>query len=263
MPNLTGKTRVHFLIGSPIAQVLAPGLLTDRMREMHVDAILVPLQIEKEDVETTLPALMRMPNVDSILITIPHKFTAYDHCTGHSERALALKAVNAMRRGPQGWFGDNFDGAGFVRGLENGGHSVMGKRVFMAGSGAAGSSIAVAMLAAGASHITFTDIQPESASRLFRMLEDRFPGRSVVSGELRPDVEIVVNASSAGLEPGDPLPIDPSDLRSGMIFGDVITDPLPTAMVQAASAAGCHTCDGRDMLEGQMQMLIEFMLKRH
>lgn len=70
--RITGKTRVHFLIGSPISQVKAPGWLTERMRDADYDGMLVPLHIEKGNLASALPVLMAMPNVDSILITLPH-----------------------------------------------------------------------------------------------------------------------------------------------------------------------------------------------
>lgn len=47
MRKLSGKTRVHVLIGAPIAQVLAPGWLTDRMQKADYDGVLLaPLHAE-------------------------------------------------------------------------------------------------------------------------------------------------------------------------------------------------------------------------
>lgn len=258
--TVTGKTRIHFLIGSPIRQVLAPGLLSRRLSEAGVDAVLVPLQIEPEDIAASLPALMKMPNVDSILVTIPHKFVAFQHCRAASTRAQALGAINAMRRTANGdWFGDNFDGAGFVRGL---GQEVGGRTAYMVGCGAAGSSIAVALLDAGIAQLRISDLDAGREARLLDLLDRTFPGRTAIGdGHLGP-VDIVVNASSAGLNPSDPLPVPIGELTSGMLVGDVITDPLPTAFIRAAGAAGCATRDGKDMLEGQMDLLLAFMLGR-
>jgi hypothetical protein len=56
-------------------------------------------------------------NVDSVLITIPHKAACVAHCSSLSSRA-EIGVVNIMRRKPDGGrHGDNFDGPGFVKAL--------------------------------------------------------------------------------------------------------------------------------------------------
>jgi len=261
--NITGKTRVHFLIGSPIAQVLAPGWLTQRMREAQYDGMLVPLHIEKQNLSSALPALKAMPNVDSILITLPHKFEAATYCDRLSDRAKVLGAINAMRREPDGtWFGDNFDGAGLTAGILKAGKPISGKNVFMVGAGGAGSSIGVSMLEEGARHLTFHDINKDNQEALFQKLSAAYPGRVSVDARVPADCDIVVNATSAGLRETDPLPVDPSELESGMVAADVITDPVPTRFLAEAEKLGCFTRDGTHMLDGQIQLLFEFMLRR-
>ncbi|WP_273786048.1 shikimate dehydrogenase family protein [Brucella intermedia] len=262
-PEITGKTRVHFLIGSPIAQVLAPGWLTKRMRDANYDGMLVPLHVEKDHLSRALPALQAMPNVDSILITLPHKFEAAAYCDRLSERAKVLGAINAMRREPDGtWFGDNFDGAGLTAGILKAGKSISGMNVFMVGAGGAGSSIGVSMLEEGASHLTFHDINRENQEALFQKLSSAYPGRVSISASIQKGTDIVVNATSAGLRDTDPLPVNPKELSSNMVVADVITDPVPTRLLAEAEKHGCFTRDGTHMLDGQIQLLFEFMLRR-
>ncbi|WP_027520610.1 shikimate dehydrogenase [Bradyrhizobium sp. Ec3.3] len=260
-PALTGKTRVHALIGSPIAQVLAPGWLTERMREAGYDGVLVPLQVEKGSLDWALPVLKAMPNIDSILITLPHKFGAIAHCDRLSERARVLGAINAMRREEDGrWFGDNFDGAGLTAGLKKAGHTIRGKGVYMIGAGGAGSSIGVSMLEEGARHLTFHDINANSQNTLLAKLSAAYGGRVAVGTTVPPDCEIVVNATSAGLRDSDPLPVNPGELTSRMVVADVITDPVPTRLLLEAAKCGCATRDGTHMLDGQIDLLFAFML---
>ncbi|MBR1175217.1 shikimate dehydrogenase [Bradyrhizobium sp. KB893862 SZCCT0404] len=260
---LTGKTRIHTLIGSPIAQVLAPGWLTERMKAADYDGLLVPLHIEKGNLDTALPVLKAMPNIDSILITLPHKFGAIAHCDRLSGRARLLGAINAMRREEDGrWFGDNFDGAGLAAGVKKAGHAIKGKSVFMVGAGGAGSSIAVSMLEEGAHHLTFHDINTINQGMLFEKLSSAYPGKVSIGSVVPAGCDIVVNATSAGLEKGDPLPIDVCQLAPHMVVADVITDPIPTRLLAEASKIGCATRDGTHMLDGQIELLFSFMLRR-
>ncbi|WP_076858399.1 shikimate dehydrogenase family protein [Bradyrhizobium mercantei] len=261
---ITGKTRVHALIGSPIAQVLAPGWLTGRMQNAGYDGVLVPLHIEKGDLDTALPVLKAMPNIDSILVTLPHKFGAIAHCDRLSDRARVLGAINAMRREKDGrWHGDNFDGAGLTAGLKKVGHAIAGKNVFMVGAGGAGSSIGVSMLEEGARHLTFHDINAANQESLFDKLSATYPGSISIATAVPRDCDIVVNATSAGLRDSDALPVDPAQLAPRMVVADVITDPVPTRLLSEASKIGCATRDGTHMLEGQIELLFSFMTGKH
>ncbi|WP_161491891.1 shikimate dehydrogenase family protein [Bradyrhizobium centrolobii] len=251
---------MHALIGSPIAQVLAPGWLTARMQETGYDGVLVPLHIEKDNLDTALPVLKAMPNIDSILITLPHKFGALAHCDRLSDRAKVLGAINAMRREDDGrWYGDNFDGAGLTAGLKKAGHTIAGKNVFMVGAGGAGSSIGVSMLEEGARHLTFHDINSKSQDTLFDKLSAAYPGKVSIATAVPRECDIVVNATSAGLRDSDPLPVDPAQLATHMVVADVITDPVPTRLLVEATKLGCATRDGTHMLDGQIGLLFSFM----
>ncbi|WP_407194687.1 shikimate dehydrogenase family protein [Bradyrhizobium sp. STM 3566] len=262
--SLTGKSRVHALIGSPISQVLAPGWLTKRMQDAGYDGVLVPLQVERGNLDTAVAALKAMPNIDSILITLPHKFGAIAHCDRLSDRAKVLGAINAMRREQDGsWLGDNFDGAGLTAGLKKAGHAIAGKNVFMVGAGGAGSSIGVSMLEEGARQLTFHDVDASNQNSLFDRLSKAYPGKVSIDTAVPGDCDIVVNATSAGLQDGDPLPVDPAQLAPHMIVADVITDPVPTRLLSQAAKMGCATRDGTHMLDGQIELLFSFMTFRH
>lgn len=263
LSTITGKTRVHALIGSPIAQVLAPGWLSARMAQAGYDGVLVPLQVQKDDLDAALPVLKAMPNLDSILVTLPHKFGAVRHCDTLSERASVLSAVNAMRREADGtWSGDNFDGAGLTAGLRKAGHAIAGKSVFLVGAGGAGSSIAVSMLEEGARHLAFRDIDDAKAGALLAKLRAAYPGRASLAAAVPTDCDIVVNATSAGMKRSDPLPVAPDQLWPRMVVADVITDPVPTRLLEEAARRGCATRDGTHMLDGQIGLLFDFMLGR-
>lgn len=263
MAALTGKTRINLLIGSPIAQVLAPGWLTERMQNARYDGLLVPIQILPDRLDAALPELMAMPNVDSILVTLPHKFGASRHCATLSSRAAILGAVNAMRRmSDGGWQGDNFDGAGMLQGLRNAGHDVAGKSVYVAGAGGAGSSIAVSMLEAGATHLSLHDPDEAKQTALLELLGRHYTGRATKGTGDVTGFDVVINASYAGFKATDPLPVDPQGLSPDTVVADVITDPVPTKLLIEAARLGCQTRDGTHMLEGQMQLLYNFMTEK-
>jgi len=91
--GLSGETRWYALIGDPIAQVKSPEGLTRALRQRGQDAIVVPVHVTAGEVEALLHGLAHARNLDGILATVPHKFTAFKHCASTSNRAYALHAA--------------------------------------------------------------------------------------------------------------------------------------------------------------------------
>ena len=88
----------------------------------------------------------------------------------------------------------------------------------------------------------------------------QFPGCTADFGVPDPrGCEIVINATSLGMKPDDPMPVDPDRLEPGSIVVDIINAPSPTAFCRAARARGCLAQDGRPMHEGQAVHALRFL----
>lgn len=262
MIPLTGKTRISFLIGTPISQVLAPGRLTDMMHDRGEDHILVPMEVTEAKLADTVAVLKAAPNVGAILVTLPHKSEMAKVCARLSRRAMVLGAVNATRRVGDVWEGDNFDGAGMTHAILNGGGKIDGATIHMVGAGPAAISIAASLLDAGAARLTFNDLSQASETRLSGILGPIYGDRIAATPvEAAAGASMIVNASHCGLhaKAGDPLPV-PEHCLTGQFVADVITDPLDTPFLIAARRTGGHTVSGGDMLDGQLRLLCDFIL---
>jgi shikimate dehydrogenase len=113
--TVDGATRLHIIVGDPIAQVRSPAGMTQAFAKLSRNAVVVPIHVSAENLQSFLAGVSLAQNVDGIIVTIPHKFACYDFCTTASDRARFLRAVNILRRTPGGgWFGEMFDGLGFV-----------------------------------------------------------------------------------------------------------------------------------------------------
>jgi shikimate dehydrogenase len=258
--DITGTTRLFVVIGDPVAQVQAPGLLNPMFAELGVDAALVPVHARPGDFTAVVRGLQRIENLDGMLITIPHKAAACQVADECSPAAMISGSANALRRNPDGrWFADNFDGAGFVRGLGNAGHSPARKRVSLVGAGGAGSAIAVALLAAGVGHLSIFDRDLGRLGSLLARIEARWPGRAHgAEAPVTDDIDIAVNATPLGLRPGDPLPFPPEALRPGAVVADIIMKPRETRLLRAAAALGLHAHPGIHMLTEQLDLYRDF-----
>ena len=148
--QLSGATRLFPIIGDPIKYVESPVWLTRTFEERGHNGICIPMQVPAEDLDVVMAGLTATSNVDGILVTMPHKHTAFAHCATSSERARMLGVVSVIRRNPDGtWHGDMLDGLAFVKAQKDHGASMEGARALLVGAGGAGSAIAIALARGG------------------------------------------------------------------------------------------------------------------
>src|ERR1700743_1115258 len=90
---ISGETRLFAIVGHPIQQVGSPEMVTAELKSRGWNAILVPFDILPEDFDSTAPRLMRMPNLEGLIFTIPFKQSA---CSLVSELGTQAKQVGAI-----------------------------------------------------------------------------------------------------------------------------------------------------------------------
>jgi shikimate dehydrogenase len=258
--SLSGKTRVFFIVGDPIAQVRAPAGVTAELARRGHDALVVPIHVAASEVDAFLRAAATLKNVDGVFATVPHKHAAFRHCSTTTSRAAFDSSANLLRRNPQGgWHGDMSDGAGFVAALRQAGLDLRGKRAVQAGVGGAGGAIAYSLLEAGVAVLAVHDTDGPRQQSVIAKLNQVFPGRAT-EGSTNPEgFDLVVNATPAGMRPHDPLPFRTDTLDRRAFVGDVITWPEVTPLLAAARQAGCATTTGVDMFNASLAVMVDFM----
>ena len=263
IPAPNGATRLHIIVGDPIAQVRAPAGVSQAFADRGSDAILVAVQIAPSDLPDFLATMMRVKNLDGIVATIPHKFNCYRACATATERAHFIGAVNLMRRRPDGgWHGDMVDGLGFVGAAKAGGFDPTGRRVLQIGAGGAGSAIALALINSGVRELAIHDSDAGRRDGLIARLNERGKGRVLIGGTDASGFDMVANATPAGMQPGDPLPVDVGTVSASAYCGCVITRPEVSPFVAAARERGCLTATGTDMYRALERTMVDFLLTR-
>jgi len=260
-PALNGATRIHVTIGDPIAQVKSPAGITQGFAARGKDAIMIPLQVKPADVEDFFRLARKLPNLDGIVITVPHKPVAFRYCDTTTDRARVLEVCNVMRRDPDGrWHGDMTDGGGFTGALKRSGFDPKGKRALQVGAGGAGSALALALCMEGASALSLCDTDTAKRDALIARLA-RHGHRVTALDKADPTGhDLVVNATPAGMKESDPSPVDIAKLDGKMFVADIITMPLLTPLLAVAQARGCRTQNGQDMFNAQGDFITQFLL---
>jgi shikimate dehydrogenase len=255
-----GDTRVVAIVGDPIAQARSPLVFNELFLRHDANAVLVPLHVPVADVDVVMRGLMRIPNLDGIVVTVPHKVRLAGLVDEVLPIAARVGAINCMARTADGrWRGEMFDGEGFVAGLRGQGHDPHGWKVFQAGAGGAGRAVADALAAAGIARLDLADVVEDRAAALLASLELDYPHTVFRLAQVVPaDSDMVVNATPCGMAPADPLPFALDGLGPRTLVAELIMKPERTALLQLAAARGFATHLGRHLLESQAEIIARF-----
>lgn len=258
--QLSGATRLHFIVGDPIAQVKSPLGVSQAFAARGMNALVVPAHVAPEHLADWLAGVSLAKNVDGIIVTVPHKFAVRSLCATVTPSAQFLEAVNTLRRNADGsWHGDMFDGVGYVAALRENGCQPEGRRALLVGAGGAGSAIAHALVMAG---VTALDIHDDDSTRRDRLVQ-RLAGLQrcpVGVGSCDPaGYGLVINASPAGMREGDALPVRVERLEPRTFVGCVVTQPAVTPLIAAARARGLGTITGSDMFAKVRDLMVQFL----
>lgn len=259
--SINGHTKLVVILAHPIGHVRTPSEMNRHFAAIQRDAVLVPMQVQPENLAKVVSALRLIPNLGGIVVTVPHKEAIASLCDRLTEAAALVGAVNVIRREADGSLtGGQFDGEGFVAGLRRAGHEVKGKRIWMVGAGGAAAGIGYAMLRHGVATLTLHNRTKTKAEALVSRLQAALPGAHLQTGSANPaGHDIVVNATSLGLEAEDPLPVNPARLQPHMLAAEVVMNPDRTAFLIAAEGRGCKTHPGLPMLLEQIPILADFV----
>jgi shikimate dehydrogenase len=258
-PTLSGKTRLVPILAHPVDHVRAPRTYNPAFAAAGLDWCMVAMGVHPDDLQATLAQLSRVSNLQGVNLTLPHKAQAHGLCRWLAPEAKRTGSVNTMRLQADGsWAGESSDGVGFVSAARAHGLLDASRPVAIVGSGGAGRAIAFSLASAGVTTIDVFDSEPGRAESLRHSLHDHFPD---IDAGNRPDAfrraGLVVNATPMGLQPQDPLPLDPAMLSSDAALFDIVA-ARDTELMAACQARGLRVLGGRPMVEHQVAYQLAF-----
>ncbi|WP_454733508.1 MULTISPECIES: shikimate dehydrogenase family protein [Cupriavidus] len=259
---IDGRTRVVVILAYPAHHVRTPAFFNARAAALGRNAVLVPWQVSPAQLPGALAGLRAVENLAGVIVTVPHKQEVARLCDELEGVAADLGVCNVARRTPDGRFvGRVFDGVGFVAGLRAQGIDPAGKRTLLLGAGGAATAVAAALLDAGVAQLAIVNRSRGKADALAAQLKAKRPGAAVASAAgPAGDWDLIVNGTSLGLKPDDPLPLDPALLRPETIVAEVIMQPAQTPLLLAAKARGCRIHLGEHMVTAQIDLLADYLL---
>lgn len=259
--EIDGKTQLYAIVADPVAQVKTPQTMNALMQERQFNGVLVPMHVAPADLTAWFNALRSIQNFAGLVVTVPHKQAIAQLCDDISEEARVIGAVNVVRRLADGrMVGDILDGRGFVAGLLSNDIDPKGKRVLLVGAGGAANAIAFALAEAGVAYLGVHNRTTDKVHDMIGRLHQVYPHFHVESvGNNPAGFDVLVNATSLGMQETDPLPFDTAGIHAKHVVAEIIMKPETTALLAQAQARGCKVQFGLPMLRSQAALMATFM----
>ena len=257
---ISGTTTLIAHMGYPTYTFKSPQIYNPWFDKNGVDAVVVPMGVKPEDYPAFFRSVFTLTNIRGALVTMPHKVTTMELVDEVSPIADIAGATNAVvLRADGSLLADQFDGAGFVRGVVRKGFDPSGKRALVVGNGGVGSPIAASLAAIGLAGIGLFDPNIGASEALAGRIEKHYPDVDLVVGSKDPEgYDLIVNATPIGMRDGDPLPVDVDRIAPGSYVGDVILKTDVTPFLKAAKDKDCTIQVGTDMLFEMIPAFLEF-----
>jgi shikimate dehydrogenase len=264
--------------GYPIRHSASPAMQNAGIADLGLPWRYLAFEVHPDRLREALVEAKRMRFL-GVNLTVPHKLLAVGMMDVLDESAKAWGAVNTVRfeaKDAKGnWrplaelsctpeevrtHGFNTDAEAITRALkEDLNVEVSGTHVLLLGAGGAGRTAALKLAADGARHLFLVNRTPSKAEALAQEIRERWPGVRVTAGYPAGSVDLVMNATSLGLKPDDPLPLDARQFSFGKAGAayDMIYRPAVTPFLTEAKKAGCRVANGISMLLHQGAKALE------
>jgi len=232
----------YLVIGNPIEHSLSPKLHNHWFEKNNINAIYNKKQINESDIKDIISEL-RNEKIDGINVTVPFKESIIPFVDELSAEANNAQSVNTIYKENNKVLGHNTDISGFELAIKKKNYDVKSKKIFILGAGGVVPSIILALKKMGADKIILsnrTKKKAEKLKKIFRNLE------IVNWGEI-PEFNMIINATSLGLNKEDEIKLDYAGVGPNKLFYDVIYNPKQTKFLSKAKQFGNQTENGKMM----------------
>jgi len=265
---IDARTRLCAVLGQPVRHSASPAMHNAAFGTLGLNWRYVACEVQPAHLAAAIDGARRMGFM-GLNLTVPHKVLALKIVDVVDDRARQWGAINTVVfEGFDGktWkplrefdsvpaevrsHGFNTDVDAISKAIsEDLGMEIRGARVLLLGAGGAGRAAALKLAADGVGELFLVNRTLSRADEVLAEIRRQYSGIKVSAGYPSGKVDLVINATSLGLRPGDSSPLDPDrfPLCNARRVFDMIYRPARTKLLAEAEERDCLVANGLSML---------------
>lgn len=259
MYEITGKTKLTALLGSPVSHSISPQMHNEAFRLLNLDYTYLAFDVTPQNLNTAIQGLKAI-DIKGFNVTMPLKTSVLEFVDELTPAALLAQSVNTVINKDGTLIGHTTDGIGYMDSLKDSGIHIIGKEMTILGAGGAATAICVQAALDGVSKIhifkrknstwnstyAFAEKITKETNCIVSLhdVEDETELKSCI---LRSD--ILTNATNVGMAPNlDHSLVTQDMLYPSLVVSDIIYNPFVTKLLHQAKEVGCKYINGLYML---------------
>jgi shikimate dehydrogenase len=253
--SINAATRLCAVFGSPIAHSASPAMHNAAFAELDLNWRYLAFEVNPKNLRAALDGAKAM-NFAGINLTVPHKLLAVEMMDELDESAKKWGAVNTIKFIAEEnrkirAVGFNTDADAITKSLrEDLKMELRDAKILLLGAGGAGRTAALKLASENIAELFLVNRTRNKAEQIAVEIKKQFPAVTVLVDYPKTNVDLVLNATSLGLQNDDPSPLDEKkiSLKQTRAVYDMIYRPAETKLLAAAKNSSCKTANGLGML---------------
>lgn len=266
--EISGRTKMICLLGSPVAHSMSPAMHNEAFTELGLDYRYLAFDVKEGELAGVMDSFRKM-GVRGFNLTMPLKTEAVALCDRLSPAAEISGSVNTVVLEADGTAtGHTTDGIGFTESARQEGVDFREQKVTLLGTGGAGIAILVQLALDGAREVSVFERAGsrfhERTARVVSELNARtschvtvYDYDDTVMQQQIAESCLLINATNVGMAPNTDACIIPDaswltkradGTSAPLIVADVIYNPRKTKLLEMAEACGLKSFNGINML---------------
>ena len=217
------------VIGKPIDHSLSPELHNHWIKKNKITAHYDKKSVELNDLPKIIMSV-RENKIFGLNVTTPYKKEIIKYLDFLSPEAEQTESVNTVYKKGEKIIGHNTDIAGFELSLRKINYDIQGKTALILGSGGVVPSIVFALNNLQIKEINLKNRTKKKAE----LIRNKFKNVKVLEWNDECKFDIIINATSLGLNKNENIDINFENLENEKFFYDVIYNPPETEFLKNA-----------------------------
>ena len=243
------------IIGKPLSHSLSPVLHNYWFKKNNITANYSLIEIQKEQIKDVINKI-RTKELHGVNVTVPYKQDVIPHLDIIVNDAKETSSINTIYLNTENKIvGENTDVYGFeqsfINKLKN--EDIIKKNVLILGAGGVAPSIIYALKKKQIEKLFISNRTPQKAKNI----KKKFPFVEIIAWEKifqkTEEMDIIINATSLGMKNGSNFETLIQRFKPGLIYYDVIYNPLETKMLKNFKKNIVKTFNGLEMFLFQAQ----------